>query len=740
MKYPLVILLIFFIPLGLFSQASLNMDDYEVTVGDSLEVLINFENPDNEDYFAISFWSYYDSTVVELVEVDLSGSIMGANRRTSEFFAESSSLGILDGPFKKINIGYYSIGVQSSEGIFARLKFNVIGDGRTAVTSYKATYGVSGGETKTLEVNGGQITTNLPAEGSLITSPNNDEIFEISDEANTPIQFNWTSASDPEGAVVEYKLEAFTDTNSVNPLIESDFIRNTSFELESFLIRDFLVNQGFVSGDTSKVFFRVLTSDGLGVTEGPYISLNFILNIGNIPPTATEILNPADGETLVLSGDANQTITIDWSDSNDPDGGQVLYGWQLSINESFDNLLFETDSLSESNLDVSYGIIASLFDELNVPIGSSIQLFHRVLSSDQDSTVFSDFSSVFLSNNGIGLLLSAGAISNFENNDDVNISGSRNELLFVEWTMPELATSIDTSDLDFTYQIASNSNFTDESILLERTVNNTSLSISYGEIASLFNDTGIKVVNHRVIYTDGITKVISESLQLVFNIQNLTNPPSNPILLSPSDNITLNISGDPESIIGIGWTASTDPEGENVSYDWQLSSTNDFLEDEIIFSVNNIDTTNITLTYREIANLLDAQSVSPGQSIDLFHRVIANDGTESSVSDFRNIILIRNRLTDLDSNDLPSELLLNQNYPNPFNPVTNINFNIPEASFVNLSIYDLSGKQVDELVNTNLAAGSYNRSFNAANLPSGVYIYRLNANGVILTRKMILMK
>ena len=83
---------------------------------------------------------------------------------------------------------------------------------------------------------------------------------------------------------------------------------------------------------------------------------------------------------------------------------------------------------------------------------------------------------------------------------------------------------------------------------------------------------------------------------------------------------------------------------------------------------------------------------------------------------------------------------LDQNYPNPFNPSTTIEFSIPQQSFVTLKVYDLLGREVASLVNKELQSGSYKTQFNASNLASGVYLYRLNADGFIQTKKLMLMK
>jgi hypothetical protein len=100
------------------------------------------------------------------------------------------------------------------------------------------------------------------------------------------------------------------------------------------------------------------------------------------------------------------------------------------------------------------------------------------------------------------------------------------------------------------------------------------------------------------------------------------------------------------------------------------------------------------------------------------------------------------------SNEVPTLFKLNQNYPNPFNPETEIGFHIPKSSFVNIIIYDALGKEIETLLNENLAPGIYNVKWNASNYPSGVYFYKITAGdastilstGFTETKKMVLIK
>ncbi|MFC1725670.1 T9SS type A sorting domain-containing protein [candidate division KSB1 bacterium] len=92
------------------------------------------------------------------------------------------------------------------------------------------------------------------------------------------------------------------------------------------------------------------------------------------------------------------------------------------------------------------------------------------------------------------------------------------------------------------------------------------------------------------------------------------------------------------------------------------------------------------------------------------------------------------------TNLVPKKFDISQNYPNPFNPSTDIKFQLPEASKVTLKVYDMLGREVAELINGNRNAGYHSVTFNAVNLPSGVYIYKIRAGKFTDVKKMILMK
>lgn len=90
--------------------------------------------------------------------------------------------------------------------------------------------------------------------------------------------------------------------------------------------------------------------------------------------------------------------------------------------------------------------------------------------------------------------------------------------------------------------------------------------------------------------------------------------------------------------------------------------------------------------------------------------------------------------------EVPSEFSLGQNYPNPFNPSTGISFNLPEVSNVTLAVFDVTGREVARLAQGSYSAGTHQVTWNAQDMASGIYFYRLEASNFTATRKMVLVK
>jgi len=140
--------------------------------------------------------------------------------------------------------------------------------------------------------------------------------------------------------------------------------------------------------------------------------------------------------------------------------------------------------------------------------------------------------------------------------------------------------------------------------------------------------------------------------------------------------------------------------------------------------------------------LLNGQAFSDYNSTSRTLNIPAGTGGQFAVTfEPRTVNTVRETAT------AANKFELFQNYPNPFNPTTNLSFVISQSSFVTLKVYDILGKEIAKLVNEYKPAGKYTITFNATNLPSGVYFYRIKAvpsgryaENFVKTKKMLLLK
>ena len=157
----------------------------------------------------------------------------------------------------------------------------------------------------------------------------------------------------------------------------------------------------------------------------------------------------------------------------------------------------------------------------------------------------------------------------------------------------------------------------------------------------------------------------------------------------------------------------------------------------------------LAFDYMDLADAMDEFSVSFNASD--FPASIGNKlgiwfdnitGTADSWLGLDNVRLINSGATDVKTTKLnPTVYSLSQNYPNPFNPQTTISYSLPSAGFVTLKVYDMIGHEVTTLIQGKKeTAGNHFKTFNAGNLPSGIYFYRLQTDKFSETKKMILIK
>ena len=216
-------------------------------------------------------------------------------------------------------------------------------------------------------------------------------------------------------------------------------------------------------------------------------------------------------------------------------------------------------------------------------------------------------------------------------------------------------------------------------------------------------------------------------------------PETAPEITAPADGATLAVEGESSAAFEPMWTESEDADGDPVVYVWELALDENF--DNVVFSAAAGSGASLPLTIGAVDELLGTLGVDEGASATVYHRATATDGSGLNTGAGASVTLERGVVT---SNETGPEVAktyeLQQNYPNPFNPTTNITYSLPEQSEIMLKVYDMVGREVATLINREQAAGSYTINFDASELSSGMYLYRLNTGSTTITRKMMLIK
>jgi len=170
---------------------------------------------------------------------------------------------------------------------------------------------------------------------------------------------------------------------------------------------------------------------------------------------------------------------------------------------------------------------------------------------------------------------------------------------------------------------------------------------------------------------------------------------------------------------------------------WETNIT-DSVRLDLLHGQQNILSIDTTFGYPSAFSWLIPTNLTP----DTTYKIIITSIKNSLIKDTSNAwfsIVAPNSIEIINPN-VPGEYYISQNYPNPFNPSTEIDFKLPEAGLITLRVFDLLGKEITTLVNEQMQAGGYRVTFDASNLPSGVYFYTLQANNYVNTKKMILLK
>lgn len=177
------------------------------------------------------------------------------------------------------------------------------------------------------------------------------------------------------------------------------------------------------------------------------------------------------------------------------------------------------------------------------------------------------------------------------------------------------------------------------------------------------------------------------------------------------------------------WTAMTSGGSGNVTYQWYVSSNGG----STWTALQTARTQSYTMVYTTLIMRCDVHYNGTGENASA--RLTVNYGTIEP-----NVAPGPDGADPINLTIIPGNNSLDQNYPNPFNPSTQIHFGLSKPAHVRLLVYDVLGRQVAKLVDEQMAAGYHLVTWNASNVSSGIYVYRVTAGDYVQTRRMLLMK
>ncbi len=471
--------------------------------------------------------------------------------------------------------------------------------------------------------------------------------------------------------------------------------------------KDNILYDGLISSRKDRILMAVSNIDnwaGDDATRYDFTAMSDFMVVSNTAPSAPILLFPLNGSELIPDD------SLIWHISDDIDLDPVTgYELQIDDNDDFSTPLIDLPNISQSNDSTVVIWIKDL--ENNSLLIDDMRYYWRVNATDDQGGVslWSMAEFTYNSENDAPFPVVVG----FTPADSMLISNLSPIISWLAATDPDISDS--SSNLTYRFQLSDSPEFVN--VLFESV---TDTGITQVVLENL-DDEQIYFYRVQTIDDEGAVSAWSEVQAFIINVQ--LDPPVDFVLLAPPDR-----SSTASDEITFIWAKSSDSDiGDYVNYALYLSQDNLFN----IFERIEVDTDTTVM----INNLEDGT---------YYWKVLAYDtdslltwGSNSDEEPWE----IQVSTTNLSgTRTLPQKYCLYANCPNPFNPTTTIQYDIPKASQVTLTIINMNGQVVERLVNQKQEPGFYSVQWDARNVSTGVYFYQIQADGFQQVKKMLLIK
>jgi Fe2+ transport system protein FeoA len=446
-----------------------------------------------------------------------------------------------------------------------------------------------------------------------------------------------------------------------------------------------------------------------------------VLPADNMAPSMDfAITAPASGARITIMDDASMPFEPMWEMSMDPNMDTVVYTWQLATSKSFETVIFEAFTGKATMLEANMAIVDSILVANGVDEGEVITLYHRAVASDGVFHVPGQPASVRLSNGEtVNNMPSADFdIVSPEDGAEITIMDDASMPFVPMW---EQSMDMDGDELTYAWQLATSNDF-DNIIFEASTGMDTMLNANMAIVDSILVANGVMegssiTLYHRAVAFDGEDSVAGNSASVVLNNgEMMNNAPSGDFdITAPADGAEITIIDDASMPFVPMWEASSDADGDELTYTWQLATSDVF--DQIIFSAPTGTATMLEANMAIVDSILVANGVAEGSSITLYHRAVVTDGMDTVPGNSASVTLrngepIANGIATSNFNNLKF-------YPNPSSGLVNVEIGQYAQGIV--TIRAINGRILDRI--------EINGSDFKLNLPeqAGLYIVTIQS-------------